>query len=75
MLWDLNWTPPKEGSYHLVVRATDGTGAVQLVPLPGNVSARYVRITCTSTVPGVDPSTGASRPTWASFWEVSVLGT
>jgi DMSO/TMAO reductase YedYZ molybdopterin-dependent catalytic subunit len=29
VLWNLNWTPPKEGSYHLVVRATDGTGAVQ----------------------------------------------
>jgi len=29
VLWNLDWTPPKEGSYHLVVRATDGTGAVQ----------------------------------------------
>jgi len=29
VLWNLDWKPPKEGSYHLVVRASDGTGAVQ----------------------------------------------
>ncbi|HET7466581.1 MAG TPA: molybdopterin-dependent oxidoreductase [Candidatus Dormibacteraeota bacterium] len=29
VLWNFNWTPPGEGSYDLVVRATDGTGAVQ----------------------------------------------
>ena len=29
VLWNLDWQPPKEGSYQLVVRATDGTGAVQ----------------------------------------------
>ncbi len=29
VLWNLDWTPPKEGSYHLAVRATDGTGAGQ----------------------------------------------
>ncbi len=29
VLWNLDWTPPKEGSYHLVVRATDGAGATQ----------------------------------------------
>ena len=29
VLWNFDWTPPKEGSYQLVVRATDGTGAVQ----------------------------------------------
>jgi DMSO/TMAO reductase YedYZ molybdopterin-dependent catalytic subunit len=28
-LWSATWSPVKEGSYHLVVRATDGTGAVQ----------------------------------------------
>ena len=29
VLWDVKWTPPGEGSYQLVVRATDGTGALQ----------------------------------------------
>jgi DMSO/TMAO reductase YedYZ molybdopterin-dependent catalytic subunit len=29
VLWDYEWAPPSEGSYHLVVRATDGTGALQ----------------------------------------------
>ncbi|HEY6875920.1 MAG TPA: molybdopterin-dependent oxidoreductase [Candidatus Dormibacteraeota bacterium] len=29
VLWDFQWTPSSEGSYHLVVRATDGTGALQ----------------------------------------------
>ncbi len=29
VLWNFDWTPPKEGSYHLAVRATDGSGAVQ----------------------------------------------
>ena len=62
-------------SYTAQANVVDGVGSIQPVPIPGNVSARYVRITCTNTVPGVDPSTGAARPTWASFWEVSVLGT
>ena len=29
VLWNLDWTPPGEGSYHLMVRATDSTGATQ----------------------------------------------
>jgi DMSO/TMAO reductase YedYZ molybdopterin-dependent catalytic subunit len=29
VLWTAQWTPPREGSYSLVVRATDGSGAVQ----------------------------------------------
>jgi len=29
VLWNFDWTPPKEGSYHLAVRATDGSGAAQ----------------------------------------------
>ena len=29
VLWQVQWTPPAEGSYHLAVRATDGTGARQ----------------------------------------------
>jgi len=61
-------------TYTAQANVVDGIGTVQSVLIPPNVSARYVRITCTGTVPGVDPSTGASRPTWASFWEVSVLG-
>ncbi|HEY0466472.1 MAG TPA: discoidin domain-containing protein, partial [Polyangiaceae bacterium] len=67
-------TSADDVSYSTQANVVDGIGAVQVVPMPSNVSARYVRITCTSTVPGIDPSTGASRPTWVSFWEVSVLG-
>lgn len=29
VLWQMTWTPPLEGAYRLVVRATDGTGHVQ----------------------------------------------
>ena len=29
VLWTLDWAPPKEGAYRLVVRATDRTGALQ----------------------------------------------
>jgi len=29
VLWKADWTPAKEGAYTLVVRATDGTGALQ----------------------------------------------
>ena len=50
-----------------------GIGALQRVSMPSNVSARYVRITVTATVGGVD-SAGNPRPTWASFWEASVFG-
>ena len=67
-------TSTDDASYTARANVVDGIGAVQVVPIPGNVSARYVRITCTSTVPGVDPMTGTSRPTWVSFWELSVLG-
>jgi hypothetical protein len=29
VLWQADWTPPREGAYKVMVRATDGTGAVQ----------------------------------------------
>ena len=29
VLWTADWTPPREGAYRLIVRATDGTGALQ----------------------------------------------
>jgi DMSO/TMAO reductase YedYZ molybdopterin-dependent catalytic subunit len=29
VLWTADWTPPKEGAYRLMVRATDGMGALQ----------------------------------------------
>jgi DMSO/TMAO reductase YedYZ molybdopterin-dependent catalytic subunit len=29
VLWTMDWTPPKEGAYRLVVRATDGSGNLQ----------------------------------------------
>src|SRR6478609_1888378 len=67
-------TSTDDSAYATQANVVDGMGAVQVVPIPNQVSARYVRITCTSTVPGVDPVTGASRPTWMSFWEVSVQG-
>lgn len=68
-------TSSNDTAYTTQASVDSGVGQVQTVQLPGNVSARYVRITVTATVPGVDPTTGASRPTWASFGEVSVLGT
>lgn len=46
-----------------------GTGAVQSGLFPASLSARYVRITVTSTVP-----LDAARQTWASFYELSVTG-
>jgi hypothetical protein len=67
-------TSNDDSSYSVQANVVDGIGAVQTILIPSHASARYVRITCTATVPGIDPSTGASRPTWASFWEVSVLG-
>jgi hypothetical protein len=67
-------TSADDSLYTTQAGVADGVGAVQVVPLPSHVSARYVRITCTSTVPGVDPVSGAARPTWMSFWELSVLG-
>ena len=67
-------TSSDDSNYTVRANVVDGIGELQTVPIPGQVSARYVRITCTSTVPGTDPSTGASRPTWASIGEVSVLG-
>ncbi len=61
-------------SYTVQGNVLDGIGALQTVSIPNHAAARYVRITCTATVPGTDPATGASRPTWASLKEVSVLG-
>ena len=29
VLWRATWTPPKEGAYRLIVRATDAAGALQ----------------------------------------------
>jgi DMSO/TMAO reductase YedYZ molybdopterin-dependent catalytic subunit len=29
VLWKADWTPPREGAYRLMVRATDGTGKAQ----------------------------------------------
>jgi hypothetical protein len=29
VLWSATWTPSNEGPYRLIVRATDGTGALQ----------------------------------------------
>jgi DMSO/TMAO reductase YedYZ molybdopterin-dependent catalytic subunit len=37
VLWTADWTPAREGAYRLVVRAADGTGAVQ----DGHSSASY----------------------------------
>ncbi len=67
-------TSQNDTAYTTQAMVDAGVGAVQVVPMPANVSARYVRITVTATVPGVD-AMGNPRPTWASFWEVSVLGT
>jgi hypothetical protein len=67
-------TSADDSAYTKQATVNGGTGAVQMVPMPSNVSARYVRITVTGAVPGVDPTTGAARPTWASLWEVSLLG-
>ena len=50
----------------------NGTGAVQTVPLPVGVSARYLRVTVTNGAPLVD-ATG-THPTWASFFELSLQG-
>ncbi len=67
-------TSQNDTAYTTQATVTAGVGAVQVVSMPANVSARFVRITVTATVPGVD-AMGNPRPTWASFWEVSVLGT
>ena len=67
-------TSEDDTTYTSQVSVSAGMGATQVVPIPGSVSARYVRITVTATVAGVD-SSGNPRPTWASFWEISVLGT
>jgi hypothetical protein len=37
VLWQAAWTPASEGAYNLVVRATDGTGALQ----PASTAASY----------------------------------
>jgi DMSO/TMAO reductase YedYZ molybdopterin-dependent catalytic subunit len=37
VLWSWNWTPTAAGSYTLVVRATDGTGAPQITKQQGTV--------------------------------------
>jgi hypothetical protein len=29
VLWQADWTPPREGAYKVMVRATDGTREVQ----------------------------------------------
>ncbi|MEO8744267.1 MAG: molybdopterin-dependent oxidoreductase [Candidatus Dormibacter sp.] len=46
VLWKVDWTPPKEGAYRLVVRATDGTGSLQpptdAASYPGGSSGYHV---------------------------------
>ena len=37
VLWSWTWTPTQSGSYTLVVRATDGTGAPQITTMRGTV--------------------------------------
>lgn len=48
VLWTYDWKAPQEGTYHLVVRAADGTGAVQTerrsAPLP-NGATGYDEVT------------------------------
>ena len=58
----------QDDSVYVLGPSVNGTGAAQVVDLPKNVSARYVRVTVTdvSPVPNGAP--------WASFWEFSVLG-
>ena len=44
-LWRSTWNPPKSGTYALRVRATDGTGAIQLAekakPIPNGASGYH----------------------------------
>jgi hypothetical protein len=49
-----------------------GTGALQTLAFPAAASGRYVRITVTAGAPGV--VNGMSVTTWASFFELSLLG-
>ena len=51
--------------------ANTGTGAVQTVDFPANISARYVRINVTNGTPVSVNGIG----TWASFFDFSVTGT
>lgn len=60
-------TSADDAAYTLQVR-TSGTAALQSGLFPAGVSARYVRITVTSTDSSVSP-------TWASFFEFVVTGT
>lgn len=70
--------PDRQYSYVVETSANDavytqqatvnGTGAVQAITLPPNVSARYVRITVTGA------AFGPTYTTWASFFEISLKG-
>jgi hypothetical protein len=51
-------------------RTASGTGAVQSVEFPPDVSARYVRVTITNGTPTSINGIG----TWASFFEFSLTG-
>jgi F5/8 type C domain len=61
-------TSPDDKVYTRRLTVT-GTGAVQTGDFPAGVSARYVRITVTST-----ESLSPGVTVWASFYEFSVLG-
>jgi len=50
----------------------NGTGATQNLAFPAAASGRYVRITITAGTPGV--VNGTQVPTWASFFELSLVG-
>jgi DMSO/TMAO reductase YedYZ molybdopterin-dependent catalytic subunit len=46
VLWSMNWNPPTEGSYKLLVRATDGSGNIQTAviesPFPSGATGYHV---------------------------------
>ncbi len=59
VFWTTEWNPPAQGPYKLVVRATDGTGAVQTAvvaaPFPGGATGYHV-----VDISVVAPSSGSS---------------
>lgn len=65
--WYLIETSQDDAVYVQQAALSGGTGRVQMVELPSNVTARYVRITLTA-------GSGAVDPTWASFFEFAVTG-
>jgi hypothetical protein len=49
-----------------------GTGVTQTLAFPATASGRYVRITITAATQGM--VSGTAVPTWASFYELSLMG-